>query len=182
MNKRFVSFLLIALFILTVASICSAADQFIVRVLYFQSKGADPVNHQKYDTIIKDIQAFFRQEMIRLDFGDKTFRIETDNNDDLLIHTVHGQHAGDHYTGEIFNAYYQKIAKEIPFAINNTTNRREQENIYIILIGGVEIVNDGLGSPWGGGWGFLSPAGGGAAINENFEKLYPHHLSSIIAH
>ncbi len=182
LNKRFGPFLLIALLTLTVVSICSAADHFIVRVLYFQPKGADPVNHQKYDTIIKEIQEFFRQEMILLDFGDKTFRIETDNNDDLFIRTVHGRHAGDHYTGEIFNAYHQKIAKEIPFAINNTTNRREQDNIYIILIGGVEIVNDGLGSPWGSGWGFSSAVGGAAAINENFEKLYPHYLSSIIAH
>ncbi len=91
--------------------------------------------------------------MIRLDFGDKTFRIETDNSDDLLIHTVHGRHPGDHYTGEVFNTYYQKIAKEIPFGLNNTTNRWEQDNIYIILLGGVEIVNDGLGSPWGGTWG-----------------------------
>lgn len=159
-----------------------AADKFIVRVIYFKPQGTDPVNHEKYNKIIKDIHEFFRTEMIRLGYGDKTFRIETDDNDDVIIHTVNGRHAGEHYTGEIFNAYYQKISKEIPFAINNTTNRKQQDNIYIIIVGGVEIVNDGLGSPWGGGWTFSVATGGSVAINENFEKFYPHHLSSIIAH
>ena len=181
LNKSLASLLLLLL-LLTASSVYSAADQFLVRVLYFQSQGADPVNHEKYNEIIKDIREFFRNEMVKHGFGDKTFRIETDRNDDLIIHTVNGRHAGEHYTGEVFNAYYQKIAKEVPFAINNTTNRREQDNIYIIIVGGVEIVYDGLGSPWGGGWTFSVATGGAAAINENFEKLYPHHLSSIIAH
>ena len=159
-----------------------AADKFIVRVIYFKPQAAAPVNHEKYNKIIKDMREFFRKEMIRLGYGDKTFKIETDDSDDLIIHTVNGRHAGEHYTGEIFNAYYQKISKEVPFAINNTTNRKQQDNIYIIIVGGVEIINDGLGSPWGGGWTFSGAIGGSAVINENFEKLYPHHLTSIIAH
>lgn len=180
--KKSLASLLLTFLLLTTSSVYSADDQFLVRILYFQPKGADPVKHEKYDTIIKDIREFFRNEMIEQDYGDKTFRIETDANDDLIIHTVNGRHEAEHYTGEVFNAYYQKISKEVPFAINNTTNRKQQDNIYIIIIGGVEIVYDGLGSPWGGGWGFSAALGGAAAINENFEKLYPHHLSSIIAH
>ena len=183
MKKGIISFLLILLLILTTSSVYSADDQFLVRVIYFQPKGVDPVNHEKYNEIIIDIREFFRNEMIRLGYGDKSFTLETDVNDDLIIHTVKGRHAGEHYTGEVFNAYYQKISKEIPFAINNTTNRKQQDNIYIIIVGGVEIVYDSPGSPWGAGWGFAGDAtGGAAAINENFEKLYPDHLSSIIAH
>ena len=160
-----------------------AADPFIVRVIYFKAQGGKPLNHEKYDKIIKDMQEFFRNEMIRHGYGDKTFEIETDANNDLKTHTINGKHPGDHYTGEIFNAYYDKISKEIPFAINNTTNRDQQDNIYIVLVGGVEIVDDGLGSPWGGGWTFAgNTVGGTAIINENFEKIFPNHYTSIIAH
>lgn len=175
-------FILLLTMILT-PSIGYAAEKFIVRVIYFKPQDASPINHEKYNEIIKDMQEFFWKEMIRLGYGNKTFRIETDDNDDLIIHTVNGRHAGEHYTGEIFNAYYQKISKEIPFAINNTTNREQQDNIYIVIVGGVEIVADGLGSPWGGGWTFSGNAVGGSAIvNENFENLYPNHFKSIIGH
>ena len=82
--------------------------------------------------------------------------METDENDNLIIHTINGKHPGDHYTGEVFFAYYEKISKEIPFEINNTTNRNEQDNIYIIIVGGVPIIPDGRGSPDGSGWIFAS--------------------------
>ncbi len=186
MFKKSLTRLLIIIVFLSlflIPSIGYAADPFIVRVIYFKAHGGEPLNHEKYDKIIKDMQEFFKNEMIRHGYGDKTFEIETDANIDLKIHTINGKHPGDHYTGEIFNAYYQKISKEIPFAINNTTNRDQQDNIYIVLVGGVEIVDDGLGSPWGGGWTFAGNAVGGTAIiNENFEKLYPNHYESIIAH
>ena len=51
-----------------------AADKYIVRVIYFQPSDAKEVSHATYNKIIKDIQEFFKSEMIRHGFGDKTFR------------------------------------------------------------------------------------------------------------
>ena len=178
-------FFLIALLLLTFVLFLvssNALDPFIVRVIYFNAQGTEPVNHAKYDKIIKDMQDFFRTEMIRHNYGDKTFKIETDAAGDLVIHEVNGRHLGDHYTGGVFDVYYQKISKEIPFEINNTVNRKAQDDIYIVIIGGVEIVDDGNGSPWGGGWQFFEAVGGTGIVNENFEKLYPNHYLSIIGH
>ena len=177
MKKVLLTFLLILLLPFTT----DAVDPFTVRVIYFASQDSDPVNHAKYDKTIKEIQTFFKQEMIRHQHGDKTFTLETDDGN-LKIHSIEGKHAGDRYTGEIFRAYYNHISKEIPFEINNTKNRKAQDDVYIVIVGGVELVNDGLGSPWGGGWTFQSALGGTAIINENFEKKYPHHYTSIIAH
>ena len=182
--KNFASKIMFILLIVLVLlpAIGYTADKFIVRFIYFKPQGAPPVDHDRYNKIIKDMQEFFRTEMIQHGFGDKTFKIETDAKGDLKIHTINGKHPGEHYTGELFNAYYQKMSKEIPFFINNTTNPNEQDNIYIIIVGGVEI-NAGVGWTWGSGWIFSGGAlGGTAMINENFEKLYPNHYTSIIYH
>lgn len=112
----------------------------------------------------------------------KAFGTENDRKGDLKIHTINGRHPGEHYTGDLFNAYYQKMSKEIPFFINNTSNRIEQDNIYIVILGGVDVVA-GVGSTWGRAWDFRGGALGGTAIvSENFEKLYPNHFTSIIYH
>ena len=105
-----------------------------MRVIYFKPKGEAPVDHAKYDKLIKGMQEWFRNEMIRHGYGNKTFKLETDGKGDLKIHTINGKHPGEHYTEDLFNTYYQKMSKEIPFFINNTANRNEQDNIYIVIL------------------------------------------------
>ena len=181
LTSKLMFFLLLTLNIIPATGY--AAEKFIVRVIYFKPQGAAPINHAKYDKIIKDMQEFFRTEMIRHNYGDKTFKIETDHRGDLIIHKVNGKHPGDHYKGGTFDVYYEKISKEIPFEINNTTNRKAQDDIYIVIIGGVEILwGDGIGHPWGNAWTFPNALGGTAIVNENFEKLYPDNYTSIIYH
>ena len=175
--------ILIFLFLLILIPILHAQKpEHQVRVIYFSSQGSDEVDSVRYDKLIKDIQDFFKEEMIRHGHTDKTFTLETDKENNLKIHQIKGKHQGSHYTGEVFDSYYDHISKEIPFNINNTTNRKAQDDVYIVIIGGVEIIDDGNGSPWGGGWTFHEASGGTAIINENFENLYPHHYTSIIAH
>ena len=71
LKKSLVSLLFILLFLLIGTSTGYAAEKFIVRVIYFKAQGADPVNHEKYNKIMKDTQDFFRNEMIRHGYGDK---------------------------------------------------------------------------------------------------------------
>lgn len=62
------------------------------------------------------------------------------------------------------------MSKEIPFFINNTTNRNEQDNIYIIILSGVDVIA-GVGSTWGRAWNFTGGSlGGTAMISENFTR------------
>ena len=181
MKKRtLVNIFLVFYLLFMVIYSTDAADNYIVRVIYFKPSDAKEVSHVTYNKIIKDIQEFFKSEMIRHGFGDKTFKIETNADGTLKIHTVKGRHSGDYYKGEVFTAYYDKVSKEIPFHINNTTNRAEQDNIYIVILGGVEVSEHGM--TWGGGWTFYKAIGGCAVISETARKLYPHHYTSLIAH
>lgn len=182
MKKRtLVKILLVFCLLFILIYSTDAADKYRVRVIYFKPSDAKEVSHVMYDRIIKDIQEFFKSEMIRHGFGDKTFKIETNTNGTLKIHTVRGRHSGDYYKGGAFTAYYDRVSKEIPFHINNTTNREEQDNIYIVILGGVEVSEHGM--TWGGGWTFYGDAiGGCAVISETARKLYPHHYTSLIAH
>ena len=181
MKKRFFGLAVFLLLILTSVAY-PIDDPFIVRVIYFRATDAPELDYQKYANLITDMQRFFRNEMQRYQFGNKTFKVETDDNNNIKIHVINGNHDGNHYAGEIFTAYYQKISPELPFAINNTRNRNAQQSIYIVILSGVELVDDGRGSPWGSGWLFTGVFGGTAIINENFEQLYPNHYKSIIGH
>ena len=181
MKKRtLVNILLVFCLLFMLIYSTDAADKYIVRVIYFQPSDAKEVSHATYNKIIKDIQEFFKSEMIRHGFGDKTFKIETNADGTLKIYTVKGRHSGDYYKGGAFTAYYDRVSKEIPFHINNTTNREEQDNIYIVILGGVEVSEHGM--TWGGGWTFHKAIGGCAVISETARKLYPHHYTSLIAH
>lgn len=178
--SKIVFIILIALILLPTTGY--TAGKYIVRFIYFKPQGAAPVDHERYDKLIKGMQEWFRDEMIRHGYGNKTFKLETDGKGDLKIHIINGSHPGEHYIGDLFNVYYEKMSKEIPFFINNTTNRDEQDNIYIIILGDVDVITD-VGSTWGRAWNFShSSLGGTAMISENFDKLHPQHFTSIIYH
>ena len=151
-RRRLTRYLFVVLLALSAFAIptISYSQQHIVRVLYFQPTDAPPAPEKELSRLIKQIQSFFRTEMKRHDFGDKTFKIEADENGELIIHIIKGKHAGKHYEGEVFHTYFDKMAKEIPFAINNSANRAVQDDSHIFFLGGVKIVDDPRGSTWGG--------------------------------
>lgn len=175
-------FIIILLGLLFIPILSEARLPFIVRVIYFQPQGAPPAPQAEYNRLLQDIQSFFRSEMERHRYAPKTFTYETDVNNNLIVHTIRGKHNTKHYEGEVFTTYYQKIAKEIPFAINNTTNRDAQNDVYIVFIGGTDLDLNFTGT-WGGGWHFIgNTTGGTAIINDTFKQTYPNHFLSIIAH
>lgn len=70
----------------------SLAQEYVVRVVYFYPNDIEPqedsVNTLK--TIIKDVQTFYADEMERHGYGRKTFRLETDANDNVMLHYMKG--------------------------------------------------------------------------------------------
>ena len=83
-----------------------------VRMIYFRPNDrpfrAELVNSMK--VAMRQIQAFFAEEMQRHGHGNLTFRFETDDQGELLVHQVDGEHADAHYLersgaqGEIWRA------------------------------------------------------------------------------
>ncbi|MDE0484096.1 MAG: leucine-rich repeat domain-containing protein [Candidatus Poribacteria bacterium] len=70
----------------------SFAQEYVVRVIYFYPNDIEPqedsVNTLK--AMIKDIQKFYADEMERHGYGRKTFRLETDENENVMLHYMKG--------------------------------------------------------------------------------------------
>ncbi len=68
--------------------------EYVLRVVYFVPKDRepDPNMDTKLDTMVKDIQKFYADEMERHGFGRKFFRFETDENGDAIVHQVIGKY------------------------------------------------------------------------------------------
>ena len=49
---------------------------------------------------IRQIQTFYAEQMQAHGYGNKTFRFETDAQDEPLVHRVDGQHPDSHYLGQ----------------------------------------------------------------------------------
>ncbi|MDE0316756.1 MAG: leucine-rich repeat domain-containing protein [Candidatus Poribacteria bacterium] len=68
------------------------SPEYVVRVIYVQLNDVEPqedsVNTLK--AMIKDIQTFYADEMERHGYGRKTFRLETDAADNVIVHHLKG--------------------------------------------------------------------------------------------
>ena len=60
----------------------AAPPDFVVRVIYFipSDRPPQPDIDAKFDTLIKEVQNFYADEMERHGYGRKTFSLETDAN------------------------------------------------------------------------------------------------------
>lgn len=178
-------FILLMLVLILVPVIGYSAENSIVKVIYLQPQDVENVNHAKYDHLMRSIQEFYRGEMDRHGFGDKTFDYEKDGKGNLIIHSVRLPDAPEHYTGEIFRAFWNKAADHIPFHINMKKNASAQSHVFVVVMGGIPVVNDGRGSPIGGGFTWTGNVIGGVAmVNEKSEQepLYQNRYESLIAH
>ena len=148
-----------------------------VRMIYFlpNDRRPQPDIDAKLDTLIKDVQQLYADEMERHGIGRKTFRIEIDGNGKALVH---------HVRGRFNDAYYQKHT--LPKVKEDTKERFDwSKNIYLYAIdistgfigygdaGGVSC-GQGL-SEAGGGYGIFS-ASGGCFVGDFARGLVAHEL------
>ena len=116
---------------------------FIVRVIYFKPLNA-PAMPKNIPHLMIDVQDFYRSEMERHGYGSKTFRLETNKQGELIVHTVNGKKNPNFYTS------YQALEPELPRALRNSNN------IHVFFMGGMRSVK-----PGGGTWGVGFPLAGG---------------------
>ena len=82
-----------------------------VRLIYFLPNDRAPQQdiNTKLDTLIRDVQQFYADEMERHGFEGKTFTFETDVTGKTVVHRVDGQFTDSYYHQGTFG----KVAKEI---------------------------------------------------------------------
>ena len=83
----------------------------IVRLVYFLPSDRAPQQdiNIKMDTLIKDVQQFYADQMESHGFDRKTFMFETDENGKAVVHHVNGQFTDSYYHQGTFG----KVSKEI---------------------------------------------------------------------
>ena len=76
------------------------SPEYVVRVIYFipNDRQSDPDIDRKLDTLVKDMQKFYADQMEAHGFERKTFRFEADDVGNVVVH---------HVNGNFNDAYYQ---------------------------------------------------------------------------
>ena len=134
---------------------------FTVRTIYFRPAGA-PASPSWIDGLMHDVQQFYGDEMERNGYAAKTFRLETDRNNKVIVHTVNGKESSARYA----NDTTEKITRELPQRFVDDNN-----DIYFIFVGGLSTIdgNCGIGYPiygWeNGGYAFAGTQGGCLSIS-----------------
>ena len=143
--------------------------EYMVRLIYFlpNDREAQPDIDTTFDASIKRTQKFYADEMVRHGFGRKTFRFETDENGDVIVHHVDGNYHDAFYQTDSFDKILDELKALFDFA----------NNIYVIA---VEISGSfengtvcGIGGENKNGGHVLVPASGDCSDNI---ALIPHEL------
>ena len=141
---------------------------YVVRTIYFVPKDreSNPDMDRKLDALMKRAKQFYADLMEYHEFGEKTFRLETDATGNTIVH---------HVTGKFNNAYYQN-REERNGSLIVWDEIEEQfdtsKNIYVLVLD----TSDGIVI------GDLSPAGLGGGDSHSGNVLLPAHNYNAALH
>ena len=124
-----------------------------VRLIYFLpiNRSAQQDIDTKLDTLMKDVQQFYAEQMYSHGFGRKAFTFETDATGKAVVHHVNGRFSDAYYDTETFD----KVIEEIEERFSLSTN------LYLISIDtGSEMID----VQWCGKGGIHGTTGGKAII------------------
>ena len=158
--------------------------EYVVRVIYFHPNDIEPQEDRitRLNTMIKDVQQFYADEMERHGFGRKTFRLETDETGNIaLSHIIKGKYSNAQYN----EALTPPINKNIyPSLEINEQLDKSKKLIYLNLI---DQSNPDTG-PRVGGSGHGETVRGGVSIllknidNEDLSYPYLSRMWSVLVH
>ncbi len=110
---------------------------------------------ERIETVIRQVQKVIAEQMQAYDYGDRSFRHETDADGDLLVHRVDGNHPESHYEMNM----YDLVIAEVESAYDL------EANVYIIVVdNSMEMIGDAAG--FGNRW---SKVGGVAMVPQSVE-------------
>ena len=147
------------------AATLNVVEPYTVRLVYFLPNDRTPVPDidTKLDTLIKNVQKFYANEMERHGFGGKTFAFETDADGNAVVHPINGQFASSYYAGNLGNA--------VDNVLLEVFNRFDtSKNINLVAVdGGWDSVDYAIGD---------SDSGGSAFVHIDRDRLdTPHYLT-----
>ena len=159
--KTMLCFTLTLLIFATLAFVLSsfaqdAVPEYIVRVIYFipNDRQPDPDIDTKLDTLMKDAQQFYADQMEAHGFERKTFRFEADDASNVVVH---------HVNGKFDDAYYQNPTTAGMIWAEIEAQFDMQKNIYFLAL---DISSDFLA-------GTTNLAGGGGGNSLNGKAIVP---------
>ncbi len=158
----------------------SALEEDMVRIIYFlpRDRSMQPNIWNKLNTLIRDVQRFYADQMERNGFGRKTFTFETDENRETLIYRVDGQYRDWHYHTETHDKVYTEIASQFDM----------EKHAYLIVVDiSSEFINQEDTCGIGGGYWFEGETatrtrGGYAVIPASGQCFDGESGTSVTAH
>ena len=161
-----------------------ASPEYVVRVIYFHPSDIEPqedsVNTLK--ALMKDVQQFYADEMERHGYGRKTFRLETDANEEVVVHPLKGGFPNAHYA-EHYGTESGEVTEQLDMSKNiiyliwrglEDKNPLDYEKTY--PLGGYPLSIGGNG----GGDSFRGLAFvGGANLAVETRLVYPRAIVGI---
>ena len=105
-----------------------------VRLIYFLPSDRSPQQNidTKLDTLIRDVQQFYADEMEHHNFEGKTFTFENDATGKAVVHRVDGQFTDSYYRQNSFHKVWDEIREQF----------YTPQNVYFIAI---DISNERVG-------------------------------------
>ena len=116
-----------------------ALPEYVVRAIYLipNDQKTDPDIDSKLDTLMKDAQQFYADQMEAHGFGRKTFTLETDESGKTVVHHVKGEFNEAYYDNQIGSKDHEEI----------DTRFDSSKNINLVIVdtslnfGGSAVVN-----------------------------------------
>lgn len=125
----------------------------MVRLIYFLPRNR--IEQQdidtKLDTLIKDVQQFYAEQMQNHGFGRKTFTFETDATGKAVVYHVKGRFSDVYYRKETFDKIIEEVEERFDLS----------KNIYLISI---DTGSEKIDVQWCGKGGIHGTTGGKAVV------------------
>ena len=148
------------------------AQQFIVRTVYFQPTDAPEPSNSQIVRLLIESQDFYRDEMDRHGYGQKTFKLETDGAGHVGFHHIRGKRNAAYYSTDTFN----RVKPELPSYLAHHPATRD--NALVLIVGGLDSLDDGVGGV-AYAWQFAGNRTGGIALiagNDLFFRQFAHEI------
>ena len=109
--------------------------QDMVRIIYFvpRNRRSQPDIWTKLDTLIRDVQRFYANQMRANGLGWKTFTFETDENRDTVVYQVDGQFTDPYYHIDTEMRVYKEVAAQFDM----------ERHVYLIV---TDISSEAIGT------------------------------------
>ena len=174
-NKALLTLLLLLFILLPVAE---SVEPYTVRTVYFMpTDSIDKSDWLDLDKIMKNNQEVYESEMDRHGFHGKTFRLETDNQGQVIIHKFNGKHNKAHYSGDTLSLVVKELQDKF----------LDRNNIYAVVMAGMPALQSGqaggVANANPGGWWNKGEDHGyivsGETTKANTEQVILHELGHV---